>query len=54
MRPIYLVASLALLAACAGTPETPPEVEAVRDYVEVGELERRTGFVRTDPTPGRR
>ena len=40
MRPVYLVASMALLAACIGTPETPPELEAVRDYVEVGELEQ--------------
>ena len=40
MRPICIVSSLVLLAACAGTPETPPELEAVRDYVEVGELEQ--------------
>jgi len=38
MRTISLLASLALVAACAGTPETPPDTEAVRDYVEVGEL----------------
>jgi hypothetical protein len=46
MRSICLVASAALLAACAGTPETPPELEAVRDYVEVGELEE-TDRIRT-------
>jgi len=38
MKTISLLASLALVAACAGTPETPPDTEAVRDYVEVGEL----------------
>jgi hypothetical protein len=38
MKTISLLVSLALLAACAGTPETPPDVQAVRDYVEVGEL----------------
>ena len=46
MRPICLIASLALLAACAGTPEIPAELEAVRDYVEVGELEQ-TDRIRT-------
>ena len=46
MRPIYLFASLALLTACVGTPEVPPELEAVRDYVEVGELEE-TDRIRT-------
>jgi len=40
MKTISLLASLALVAACAGTPETPPDTEAVRDYVEVGELEQ--------------
>ncbi len=40
MKPVYMIASLALLVACAATPETPPELEAVRDYVEVGELEQ--------------
>ena len=38
MKTIALLASLALVAACAGTPETPPDTQAVRDYVEVGEL----------------
>lgn len=38
MRTIILLAPLALFAACAGTPETPADTQAVRDYVEVGEL----------------
>ncbi len=38
MKTSTLLASLALVAACAGTPETPPDTQAVRDYVEVGEL----------------
>ena len=38
MKTITLLASLAFVAACAGTPETPADTEAVRDYVEVGEL----------------
>jgi hypothetical protein len=46
MKTIYLVASLALLAACAGTPEVPSDVQAVRDYVDVGELEQ-TDRIRT-------
>ena len=46
MKAIYLVASLALLAACAGTPEIPSDVQAVRDYVDVGELEQ-TDRIRT-------
>lgn len=46
MKTTYLIASLALLAACAGTPEIPSEVQAVRDYVEVGELEQ-TDRIRT-------
>lgn len=28
-----------LLAACAGTPEVHPATQAIRDYVEVGELQ---------------
>jgi hypothetical protein len=40
MKTITLLALLALAAACAGTPETPPDTQAVRDYVEVGELEQ--------------
>jgi hypothetical protein len=46
MKTIYLVASLALLAACAGTPEIPSDVQAVRDYVDVGALEQ-TDRIRT-------
>jgi hypothetical protein len=37
-RAAALVAVVALFAACAGTPEIPPDTEAIRDYVEVGEL----------------
>jgi hypothetical protein len=33
-----LLATVALFAACAVAPETPADVQAVRDYVEVGEL----------------
>ncbi|HSM30385.1 MAG TPA: DUF6491 family protein [Woeseiaceae bacterium] len=39
MKTTVLACSLALLAACAGTPEIPPDTQAVRDYVEVGELQ---------------
>ena len=46
MKATYLIATLALLAACAGTPETPSDVQAVRDYVEVGEL-GQTDRIRT-------
>jgi hypothetical protein len=46
MKTIYLMASLAVLAACAGTPEIPSDVQAVRDYVDVGELEQ-TDRIRT-------
>ena len=46
MKTIYLMASLALLAACAGTPEIPSDVQAVRDYVDVGALEQ-TDRIRT-------
>jgi hypothetical protein len=34
-----LVTMAAFLVACAGTPEIPPDTEAIRDYVEVGELQ---------------
>ncbi len=40
MKTSYLMAALALMAACAGTPEVPSDVQAVRDYVDVGELEQ--------------
>jgi hypothetical protein len=39
MRTAVFSCSLALLAACAGTPDIPPDTQAVRDYVEVGELQ---------------
>jgi hypothetical protein len=38
MRIISLVGLLVLVAACAGTPEIPADTQAVRDYIEVGEL----------------
>jgi hypothetical protein len=40
MRTAVFAASLALVAACTGTPEIPSDVQAVRDYVEVAELEQ--------------
>ena len=39
IRTILLTVSLAVAAACAGTAEIPPDARAIRDYVEVGELE---------------
>ena len=39
VRMALLAGSLAVVAACAGTPEIPRETQAIRDYVEVGELE---------------
>ena len=38
-RAAALAAVAASFAACAGTPEIPPDTEAIRDYVEVGELQ---------------
>ena len=38
MRTVILAALLALLAACAGTAEVPEDTQAIRDYVDVGEL----------------
>ena len=40
MKTVVVLSSLALVAACAGTREIPADTEAVRDYVEVGELEQ--------------
>ena len=40
LRAAALLAVPALLAACAGAPETPPDTQAIRDYVEVGELQQ--------------
>lgn len=40
MRTAVFAASLALVAGCAGTPEIPSEIQAIRDYVDVGELEQ--------------
>ena len=31
---------VALVAACAGTPEIPEDTQAVRDYIDVGEIEQ--------------
>jgi hypothetical protein len=39
MRRAVLAVWLVLLAACAGTPEIHPATQAIRDYVEVGELQ---------------
>ena len=43
------------LAACAGTPETPPDTQAIFDYVEVGELQEvdqlRTSLGRDEWVP---
>jgi hypothetical protein len=38
MRTAILIATVVLVAACAGTREVPEDTQAVRDYVEVGEL----------------
>jgi hypothetical protein len=38
LRTTLLAVSLTVVAACAGTPEIPAETQAIRDYVEVGEL----------------
>ena len=38
-RTMTLLCVLVLAAACAGTSETPPNLQAIRDYVEVGELQ---------------
>ena len=38
-RAAALVAVAAFFVACAGTPEVPPDTEAIRDYVGVGELQ---------------
>jgi len=38
VKKILFLASLALVAACAGAPGIPADTEAVRDYVQVGEL----------------
>ena len=46
MRTAVFAAALALVAGCAGTPEVPPDTQALRDYVEVGELEQ-TDRIRT-------
>ena len=46
MRIAAMAVALALVAGCAGTPEIPQDVQAVRDYVEVGEL-GQTDRIRT-------
>ncbi len=54
-RAAALAAVAAFCVACAGTPEIPPDTEAIRDYVEVGELQQvdelRTTLGRDDWTP---
>ena len=40
MKTAVFAISVALVAGCAGTPDTPAELQAVRDYVDVGELEQ--------------
>jgi hypothetical protein len=40
MKTTTLLASLAFVTACAGAPEIPADTQAVRDYVEVGEIEQ--------------
>lgn len=39
MKALYAISTVAIIAACSGTPEVPAETLAVRDYVEVGELQ---------------
>lgn len=38
MKRVILAAWVPLVAGCAGTPEVQPGTQAIRDYVEVGEL----------------
>ena len=38
LRTATLLAAPALLAACAAATETPPDTQAIQDYVEVGEF----------------
>ena len=38
MRAIIVAVLPTLLVACAGTSEVPADTQAIRDYVEVGEL----------------
>jgi hypothetical protein len=46
MRTAILAVWLLFVAACAGTPEIHPATQAIRDYVEVGELQE-TDRIRT-------
>ena len=39
MRPAYLLLPLVTVLACTSTPKAPGDPQAVRDYLEVGELE---------------
>ena len=48
-RKLILAGSPALFAGCAGTPGIPPETQAIRDYIEVGELQE-VDSIRTRPT----
>jgi hypothetical protein len=38
MRTMTIAALVTLLAACAGNREIPEDTQAIRDYVEVGEI----------------
>ena len=49
VRRLILLVSPALFAGCAGTPEIPPETQAIRDYIEVGELQE-VDSIRTRPS----
>ena len=46
MKTAVLAAALVLIAGCAGTPKVAEDTEALRDYVEVGEL-AETDRIRT-------
>ena len=38
MKTTYRAMAMLLLCGCAATPETDPKEQAVRDYIEVGEI----------------
>lgn len=39
MKALYAIGAAVMIAACSGTPEVPEDTLAIRDYVEVGELQ---------------